>query len=74
MDQLLWFHKAILSVCRCVVKASGTDYANGDQVALVNGGWSLFSTAELQVNKTMEELHQYASTVAALNAADHHFG
>ena len=76
-DQLLWFLKAVLKVHVCMVKANSTDYANGDQVALVNSGWSLFGTAELQVNnKTVEELHQYAPTVATLmqliTASDDH--
>ena len=64
VDQLIWLHRAVLEVRGRVVKNDGTNYDAADNVALANGGWSLFETVQIQVNnKTVEEISQYASTV-----------
>ena len=70
LDVFLLPHKAFLEVRGRLVKNDGTNYAAGDDVALVNNGWSLFHTAELHLNdQQVEQVSLYlpqASTIMNL--------
>ena len=70
LDQYLLPHKSYLEVRGRLKKDDGSNYAATDQITLVNNGWSLFQSAQYQINnQTIEDINMYlpqASTILNL--------
>lgn len=69
-DVFLLPHKAFLEVRGKLQTNANADYNNNDVISLVNNGWSLFQTAQYQLNnQTIENINLYlpqASTILNL--------
>ena len=70
LDQYLLPHKSYLEVRGRLQTNANADFGNGDQITLVNNGWSLFQSAQYQINnQTVEDINIYlpqASTIMNL--------
>ena len=67
-DVYLLPHKAVLHVRgRLHDVTNDGDYAAGAEVTLTNGGWSLFQSAQYQMNNNVvEEINQYLPQASAI--------
>ena len=69
-DVFLLSHKAYLEIRGKLQTNANANYNNNDVISLVNNGWSLFQTAQYQLNnQTIENINLYlpqASTILNL--------
>ena len=69
-DVFLLLHKAYLEIRGKLQTNANANYNNNDVISLVNNGWSLFQTAQYQLNnQTIENINLYlpqASTILNL--------
>src|SRR5258706_968913 len=70
LDQYLLPHKSFLEIRGKLQTSANANYGVNHQISLVNNGWSLFQSAQYQVNNnTIEDINLYlpqASTIMNL--------